>query len=243
MNKKRQEVEFLVYKTMDALDPTGTNSTHYKQMFSKMSDTQFTKFLKNTFPFRFHSKPFEIEPNMDQIYKAAKILQVPITEKVSLPYLYESRDGKPIWSKECLVIYTNIKKMKQFITKKNSMSLDINDRDMRTGLLNGVDKNGKMSDREFESLVVNGNDLTIKEFSRFRADAMEQKSQALNSINLTGRVSLNDLKSEVDEVLSKNMLDVYFMGAHLKTNLLTDSYELNATIKNKGRRTERETEK
>ena len=242
MNKKREEVEMLVYKTMDALDPTGTNSTHYKQMFSKMSDAQFIKFLKNKFPFRFHSKPFEIEPNMEQIYKASNVLKVPITEKISLPYLYESKNGRPVWSKECLVIYVNIKKMKQFITKKNAMSLDVSNRDMRTGLLNGVDKNGKMSDREFESLVVNGNDITVKEFSRLRADAMEQKSQAMNSINLTGRVSINDLKSEADEVLSRNMLDAYFMGAHLKTNLITDGYELNATIKGKGRRTERETE-
>lgn len=241
MNKKREQVEILVYKVMDALDPSGTNSTHYKEMFSKMSDAQFTKFLKTTFPYRFHSKPFEIEPKMDQIYKAANVLGVPLTEKISLPYLYESPNGKPVWSKECLVVYTNIKKMKQFITKKNAMSLDISDRDMRTGLLNGVDKNGKMSDREFESLVVNGNDLTIKEFSRFRADAMEQKSQAINMINLTGQVSLADLKSESDEVLSRNMLDVYFIGAHLKTNLITDTYELNATIKGKSR-IERETE-
>lgn len=240
MNKKREEVELLVYKVMDALDPSGTNSTHYKEMFSNMTDAQFTKFLKTTFPYRFHSKPFEIEPNMQQITHAAKVLGVPLTEKVALPYLYESPDGKPIYSKECLVVYTNIKKMKQFVTKKNAMSLDIDNRDMRTGLLNGVDKNGKMSDREFESLVVNSADNTIKEFSRFRADAMEEKSQAFNTINLTGKLSMNDLKSEVDEVLSRNMLDTYFMGAHLKTNLITDTYELNSTLKNRQRKTERE---
>lgn len=242
MNKKREEVETLVYKVMDALDPSGTNSTHYKEMFSNMSDAQFTKFLKTTFPFRFYSRPFEIEPNMVNIKKAADTLNIPLTEKVSLPYLYENKDGKPVYSKECVVIYANIKKMKQFVTKKNGMSLDITDRDMRTGLLNNHDKNGKMSDREFESLIINSADNTIKEFSRMRADAMEQKSQAINSINLTGQVSLSDLKSENDEVLSRNMLDAYFIGAHLKTNLISDTYELNSTIKNRQRSTERETE-
>lgn len=240
MNKKREEVEVLVYKVMDALDPTGTNSSHYKQKFSEMSDAQFNKFLSTTFPFRFHSRPFEIEPTMTHINKAAKILGIPLTEKISLPYLYESKDGRPVYSKECLVIYTNIKKMKQFVTKKNSMSISIDDRDMRTGLLNNVDKNGKMSDREFESLVVNSLDYNIKEFSRLRADAMEQKSQALNTINLTGTLSLDDLKSEADEVLSRNMLDAYFTGAQLKTNLISDTYELNATIKNRSKATERE---
>ena len=242
MNKNREEVEALVYQVMDALDPTGTNSTHYKEKFSNMSDAQFMKFLKTTFPFRFHSKPFEIEPDMTQIKKAADVLGIPLTERVSLPYLYEDKNGKTVMSKECVVIYTNIKKMKQFVTKKNGMSLDIDDRDMRTGLLNGGDKNGKMSDREFQSLIINSDENTIKEFSRMRADAMEQKSQAINTINLTGQVSLSDLKSENDEVLSRNMLDAYFIGAHLKTNLVTDTYELNSTIKNRQRSTERETE-
>ena len=242
MNKKRQEVELLVYKVMDALDPTGTNSTHYKEKFSNMTDAQFIKFLKTTFPFRFYSRPFEIEPTMTNIKKAADVLRVPLTEKVALPYLYKDKDGKPVMSKECAVLYTNTKKMKQFVTKKNGMSLDINDRDMRTGLLNGGDKNGKMSDREFESLIINDNNYTIKEFSRLRADAMEQKSQALNTINLTGTVSLSDLKSEADEVLSRNMLDAYFIGAQLKTNLISDTYELNSTIKNRKRATEREVE-
>lgn len=242
MNKKREEVELLVYRVMDALDPTGTNSTHYKEKFSNMTDAQFIKFLNTTFPFRFYSRPFEIEPTMTEIKKSADVLKIPLTEKVALPYLYEDKDGKPVLSKECMVLYTNIKKMKQFVTKKNGMSLDIDDRDMRTGLLNGGDKNGKMSDREFESLIINGNDAVIKEFSRLRADAMEQKSQALNSINLTGKVSLADLHSESDEVLSRNMLDAYFMGAHLKTNLISDTYELNSTIKNRKRSTEREVE-
>lgn len=240
MNKKREEVEILVYKVLDALDPSGTNSSHYKEKFASMSDAQFIKFLKTTFPFRFHTKPFEIEPTMGQINKAAKILGVPLVEKVALPYLYKSKDGKPVYTKECLVVYTNIKKMKQIVTKKNSMSIDINNRDMRTGLLNGVDKNGKMSDREFESLIINNADNTIKEFSRLKADAMEQKSQALNTINLTGSLSLEDLKSEADEVLSRNMLDAYFIGSQLKTNLITDGYELNSTIKNKKRSTVRE---
>lgn len=242
MNKKRDEVEMLVYRVMDALDPTGTNSTHYKEKFAKISDQQFIKFLKTTFPYRFYTRPFEIEPNMDQISKAAKILKVPLTEKVALPYLYENSDGKPVYSKECLVVYTNIKKMKQFVTKKNSMSIDIDDRDMRTGLLNGDDKNGKMSDREFESLIINDAENTIKEFSRFKADAMTQKSQALNTINLTGTLSLDDLQSENDELLSRNMLDAYFIGAQLKTNLISDTYELNSTIKNRTRSTEREVE-
>lgn len=242
MDKKRQEVEILVYKVMDELDPTGTNSTHYKEKFSNMSDAQFTKFLKTTFPFRFYSKPFEIEPTMTNIKNAADTLGIPLTEKVSLPYLYKDKNGNPVKTKECAVLYTNTKKMKQFVTKKNGMSLDIDNRDMRTGLLNGVDKNGKMSDREFESLIINGNDETIKEFSRFRADAMEQKSQALNTINLTGTLSLSDLKSESDEVLSRNMLDAYFIGAQLKTNLISDTYQLNSTIKGRQRATEREVE-
>ena len=38
MNKARREVETLIYKTMDILDPTELNSAWYKEKFSKMSD-------------------------------------------------------------------------------------------------------------------------------------------------------------------------------------------------------------
>ena len=89
---------------------------------------------------RFHTKPFEVEPTMTDINNALKVVGTPLLQKVALPYLYVNQNGEPVWSKEAMVIYIHIKKMKQFLTKKNSVPLSIESRDMKSGLLTSHDK-------------------------------------------------------------------------------------------------------
>ena len=160
-------------------------------------------------------------------------------EKLNLPYLYTNKDGIPAQSKECLVIYIPLKKVKQFITKKNAMSVDISQRDMKTGLLTGFDKNGKTSDREMESLAVMGLENTMIEFSRPRADGMKSKNQMYNTINTTGMVSLNDISIDEDDSLAKNLLNTYLIGSLINSNLINQDYYLPITLKNKKKQIER----
>ena len=149
MNKQRQEAENLIYLVFDATDKTKTNSDYYRKLFASMSDDEFFKFCKRRLPFRFHQDVFNIEPKMYDIIDAFKILKKPLLEKVKLPYIYTNKNGEPVESQECLVIYIHIKRMKQMLTKKNSTAMNIEKRDMKTGLLTGQDKGGKETDREF----------------------------------------------------------------------------------------------
>lgn len=240
MTEQRQKAEELIYKVMDKLDPTNSNSNYYKELFASMSDKQFETYMKRDFPFRFHMRPFEIEPSMTQINDACKVLNVPLLEKVSLPYLYTDKNGKAVNSKECLVGYVPLKKMKQFITKKNAMSADISGRDMKTGLLISFDKNGITSDREMEALAVMGLDETIKELSRPRADAMNAKSVMYSTINTLGDVSLSDIPIDEDDSLGKNLMNVYMVGSLVNSNLINQDYYLPYTIKGKQKKVQRE---
>ena len=86
MNKARREVETLIYKTMDILDPTELNSAWYKEKFSKMSDKEFFDFFNQEFSLKFQMKLFEVEPKMEQIEKAAKFIKVPLMEYLYMPY-------------------------------------------------------------------------------------------------------------------------------------------------------------
>jgi hypothetical protein len=192
MNEQRLKAERLIYQVFDAIDPEGTNSDFWKEEFSKMSDEKFKKYISGNFPFYYQTGAFK-EPSMEQINNGLKVLNVPLLEPIYMPYKYKDKDGNPIKSKECLVIYTHIKRMKQLLTKKNGMSIDTKTRDMKTGLLTGIDKNGKESDHEFESLALSGLYNTMKEFSRSRADSMEDKSVMNNEIKMLGKVSLKDL--------------------------------------------------
>lgn len=231
--KLRQECEALVYQTMDALDKTRSNSAYYKELFAGMSDEKFYNYMKNDFPFKFHMKPFEIEPKMEDIQKAAKILNIPLLEKIRMPHIYVNSKGQAVMSKECMVGYIHLKKVQQFITKKNSMSTSIDDMDMKTGLLIGHDKNAKTSDREMEALAVNNMNAIMTELSRPRADGVKSRNAMMNTINTTGKVSLADIPIEQDDSIAKNLLNTYLIGACIQSNLINQDYYLPHTLKNR----------
>ena len=238
MNAQRLKAERLIYEVMDTLDKSGRNTDFWKEEFSKMSDAQFKSYISNDFPFYFQTGAFK-EPSMKQIVQALDKINVPLLERLYMPYKYKDKNGRPMKTKECLVVYLPIKRMKQLLTKKNGMSISTKTRDMKTGLLTGIDKNGKESDREFESLAICGLDNSIKEFSRSRADSMNDKSVMNNTINNLGQVYLKDLPDDPTDSLSKNLLSTYFIGAQLYTNLVNEDYMTPYTARNKQSQIER----
>ena len=239
MNKKRQQAEELIYKVFDTVDPSKTNSDYYRKIFSSMSDDEFEKFCKRRLPFRFHEEVFKIEPKMYDIFDAFKVLDKPLLEKIKLPYVYTNKDGVPVESKEALVIYIHLKRMKQMLTKKNNTAIDIDKRDMKTGLLVGEDKGGKETDREFESLATMGLEYTMDEFARPKADAMAAMSQMSNTILAKGFVSDKDIDVTRDDSIGKNLLNTYLIGAHIHSNLVDINYMTPLTAKNKQARIDR----
>lgn len=241
MNKARKQVEELIYKTLDTLDPTEQNSDFYKEKFAKMNDKEFMDFFKQDFSIKFQTRLFEVEPKMDQIVKALDNLKVPLMEKITMPFLYKNKAGDPVSTNyEALVIYSPMKKVKQFIAKKNSMSTNISKRDMKSGLLLDVDKNGNTSSREMECLAVMDCPETIRELSTYRADAMNAKSEFYGMINTVGMVSQSDVDVTVDDSLSRNLLNSYLLGALINSNLVNEEDYLPSTLKSKERKTQRQ---
>jgi hypothetical protein len=240
MTKQREKAESLIYQVLDAADITKTNSDYYRKIFANMSDDDFMNFCKRRLPFRFHQEVFKIEPKMYEIIEAFKILNKPLFEKVKLPYIYTNRDGVPVESQECLVVYIHLKRMKQMLTKKNNTAMNIEKRDMKTGLLLGEDKGGKETDREFESLATMGLEYTMDEFSRPKADAMAAIAQMSNTIMAKGFVSDEDIQISKDDSIGKNLLNVYLIGAHIHSNLVDIDYMTPFTAKDKHRAIERQ---
>jgi len=218
--KQREEIEALVINSMDILDKSKTNSEYYKDLFARMSDNQFEKFIAKRFPFKFHHRPSVVEPTMDDVTKALDYIGVPLMEKVYEPNVYVNKDGVPVNTKEALVVYIHHKPVQQFITKKNKWSIDTSNRDMKTGRLVGADKGAVTSDREFESMAVQGMDKTMREFYTIKADAMNAKNLANNIIGSTGMLRLDDVPIDREDSLSKNLMNVYMIGAHFNSNLL-----------------------
>lgn len=235
MNAKRKQAEELIYKVLDTADKTHTNSDYYRKIFGVMSDKDFMEFCKRRLPFRFHIRSFEVEPKMYEVIDAFKVLDKPLLEKVKLPYVYE-KDGVPIETSECLVVYIHLKRMKQMLTKKNHISINTDKRDMKTGLLVSDDKGGKETDREFESLATMGLDYTMDEFARPKGDAMDAMAQMSNAILTKGYVDDEDITVAGDDSLGKKLMNAYLMGAHIHSNLIDIDYMTPATAARKGQK-------
>lgn len=237
--KTRKEVEEMIYGILDEIDDTKTNSDYYRQLFSTMSNDEFYHFFERRLPIRIHYEIFKIEPTMDKIVKAFKKLGEPLFEKVNMRHIYVNKKGKPVQSKECLVIPIHIKRLKQMVISKSHVSMNTEKRDMRDGLLTSEDKGAKETDREFESLEAFGLEYTVNEFSRPRADSLRAAAQMNSVIMSKGFINDSDITIDRADSLSKNMLNVYLLGAHIHTNLLDIDYMTPYTAKNKHKEIER----
>lgn len=231
IKEARKKVEERIYKVFDMIDKTGANTEYYKAKFAKMNDKQFYDFFDQDFPLKFQSKVFENDPTIDQIMDALHYINVPVEEKVSMPFLYRNKDGVPVKSQNVLVLYMTLKRLKQMVQKKTGYSVNISKRDYRTGLLIDTDKNGNSTDREFESMVTLDLPDTMKELATYRADAMNAKSKFYNQINTTGMVSQKDVPVENDDSLARNLISSYLLGAHINSNLVNTEDYLPRTLK------------
>ena len=105
---KKNKMEKLIYDTFTALDSTKRNTEKYKQMFSSMTDKQFDSFFKKFFSDEnmyliLNVCDYEIDLKLEDIEKAAKVLNIPLFEKVAFKHYTMDKDN-PIVSKEAVPV-------------------------------------------------------------------------------------------------------------------------------------------
>lgn len=233
--KKMDKMKNYIYDLMDTLDPTGTNTQYYKEMFDKMTLQQFEKYFKE---FLYNDKKnlkLRIQPNkndnglLTNIRKAAKKINVPLFEYVYLPFA--SDNGEVYKTKyPVLVGYVHIKRLQQMVSKKNSMSTSIDKRSAITGQVDSDDKNSRVSDMENIGLTTLESPELIKEFLAAKADDLYLKSEMNKQIKNDGYVDLSKIHTSPKNKVALNTLDVYFTCAGIKTDLISDGLLLKRTM-------------
>jgi hypothetical protein len=239
---KRKQIEELVIGVLDRMDKSGYNSKQYKDFFKKMSDAQFTtfmnKFLKDENEnFYIEVTPFENgqEPVMEDIKRAADFMKVPLNEYMYMPYA--NPDGEALRTVETIPVgYLHMKRLQQILSKKNSFSSNIEQRNAKTGQITGDDKNGKVSDTENYALVAIGAEAALKEFLGPRADDAVMKQEMFKDINKDNYTSLKNYTREVGNKQALNTLDVYFTGAGILTDLITPGYAFKRSMEDRNLR-------
>lgn len=238
-SKDRKEYENFIYDMMNTLDPTEENTMIYRKKFSSMTDKEFEKWLKEFFNnedanFTMEAVPYKREIELKNIKKAANKIGVPLLEKVALPF--ENPDGDVVWTAtEVPVMYINVKRVQQMVAKKNAMSTSIEMRDSKSGQVTGDDKNARNSDVENISLIAINADETLKEMVGPRSDNLVAKAEMLKKIAKDGYVSNKDYKINKFDKTAINTMDIYFLAAGVKTDLVTDGLLLKRTVLNQNK--------
>ena len=239
MNSNRLRCERMIIDVMTAIDNpkkhngSAPNVDFWTHQFAKMSDKEFEKFVCTPLSIYYSTSGLRREPAMLDILRGLDIIKVPLLEEVYMPYKFINSDGKPIKSKKCIVVYLHIKRMKQTLALKVHSSFSTKIRDARTGQLSSEDKISRESDREFESLAISNLFATMKELSKPRGDAIEAKTMMNSAIKSYGRVRLDEISDDPTDALAKNLLNVYFIGASLTSNLILTDYQTKWTLKQK----------
>lgn len=116
--EKRAKMENLIYKFFSAFDKSNTNTNHYKEFFSSMSDKKFDEYFKEFFQnpkayLILHITDYEHTVKMEDIERAAKVLNIPLFENVYTPHITMDKD-KVICTKEPVPVgYLNLKRTQQ----------------------------------------------------------------------------------------------------------------------------------
>lgn len=231
-NNKRQQIESMVIKTMQLMDPTGINAKKYQQMFQSMNDAQFKQWIEaflqdDKSNFRLDIEEFgdgKRSLKFENIEKAANFLKVPLFEYVYLPHI-STNPNRPVRTKQpVLVGYLNIKRVQQFVTKKTGLSLDDTDRDEFTGKMKGDSKGGTTTGIENELLAGMGADKILSEISGARADNVTEYNNMLSEIAEHGSVELEKIKTNVYDKPTVLKADLFFMAMGIKTDIVSESY-------------------
>lgn len=101
------------------------------------------------------------------------------------------------------------------------MSTSITQRSAMTGQVVNKDKNGHESDVENNMFISMGLTNTMKELNSARSDDLVMKQQMLQDIALNGYTRLADMDDQIINKTTLNMVDTYFLGMSLKTDLVT----------------------
>jgi hypothetical protein len=101
--QKRKKMEKLIYEVFDTLDDSEVNSGKYAEMFDDMSDAQFDSFFRALFKdedayLTLDVVDYERTLTMTNVEKAAKILDIPLFEKVVMPHVNMDKKN-PVISK------------------------------------------------------------------------------------------------------------------------------------------------
>lgn len=231
IKSKRGQIETLVYRTLNAMDPSGANTQKYKAVFSKMNDAAFSKWVTQFLSdpkanIRLDIEEFDKTKSLkyENIEKAAKGMNLDLYEYVYIPHV-SSDPKRPVRTRTpVLVGYLNVKTVQQMQQKKSTGVINDLDRDDLTGIAKGESKGGTFSGIENEILIGLGADNVLSEICGARGDNVVEYENMLEKISESGTCSLKDIKTNSLDKPTLLKTDLFLKAMGIKTDIVSEAY-------------------
>ena len=104
---------------------------------------------------------------------------------------------------------------------------------MKTNQVTGDDKIARITDLETYALTAIGADAALKEFLGPRSDNQLKKEQLYQNIANEGYCRLDTLEGDLTKSQTINTIDIIFLGAGIKTDLISEELMLSTTGRDK----------
>lgn len=218
--KVRAQIEARIYKVLDLLDPSGDNSKRMKQMFDKMNDAGFARFMETVKAGDYQlnlvmpnvTKPVKIQ----NLIKAAKEVNINLQQRL---WMTDRVTGKKYLTNEAyLILQLPIRRTQQEWDKKISVPSRDRKIDHLTGQVMGDDDAVALSAPEIQSLGARGLEKSILELIKVRGGDTTAYGDFKRQQQETGQVSLG-LLSPNTRVRSADIARVLLTGMMLDNNL------------------------
>ena len=241
--KNRKKIEAQILGTMKIMETPvfnrgekGRNYLKWEKQLKAWSDKQLEAFIKdmvvNDRNFYFEMEPYQDEPLLDTIKEALEFNGTTTEEWVYYQdNKYDEREPDYRSIVPLPVLPLHIRRLQQIVIKKNAYTYSAGKRNAITNQASGDDEIARNSDIESYSLMVQGCEKTLEEMMGARADSGQAKTSMYRLINEQGYVRLDQLDQDVSQKAVLRMMDVYLMGAGIKSDLMTPGLVLNQSIK------------
>ena len=218
----RKIVEKFIIDWIDRILPGSLNKQIYQDLFSSMSDSSFTSFMKgldegtiklSIIAPNFSDQKLSIERN----FKIAEELEYRFFERIWM----SDSDGTPPYLSPIpyLIVDLPLRRQAQLLVKKISIPEDNKSVDDLTGQPTGKSKGSKISYPETQILAALDLEECLTELLKYRGGD-EGGFVAMNdSISKTGGVSMDGIKHLATGVESTETLKILLNSAHLSNTL------------------------
>lgn len=219
--KNRKEIESFIMSYIGKISDLKENVETYKNYFSKMSDSDFSDFIK-----RLESEEeflTIIAPNFEDGLNIEKNLK--IAEELGHDFFEQLwiEDGDKEYSyltpSKYFVLDSIVRRASQMIQKKMSVPSSNSVIDKKSGQVTGESKGARVSYIELRLCVAMGIDEGMEELVKYRGGDLKGGEYLDNMLVKYGRADLGTLRNYQTSVTSVDTLHTYLTGMMLKNTL------------------------